>query len=37
MLARACSSAVNGFEAYPVEVEVNTGWGDTFIAIVVTN
>ncbi len=34
MLARVCSSAVNGIEAYPVEVEVNVGWGDTFIVIV---
>jgi magnesium chelatase family protein len=34
MLARACSSAVNGIEAYPVEVEVNVGWGDTLIVIV---
>ena len=34
MLARVCSSAVNGIEAYPVEVEVNAGWGDTNIIIV---
>jgi len=34
MLARVCSSAVNGIEAYPVEVEVNAGWGDTKIIIV---
>lgn len=34
MLARACSSAVNGIEAYPVEVEVNAGWGETFIVVV---
>jgi magnesium chelatase family protein len=34
MLARVCSAAVNGIEAYPVEVEVNAGWGDTFIVIV---
>jgi hypothetical protein len=27
MLARVCSAAVNGIEAYPVEVEVNAGWG----------
>jgi hypothetical protein len=31
MLSRACSAAVNGIEAYPVEVEVNAGWGDTLI------
>ena len=34
MLARVCSAAVNGIEAYPVEVEVNAGWGETVIVIV---
>src|SRR5262245_20722198 len=34
MLARVCSSAVNGIEAFAVEVEVNSGWGDTVIVIV---
>src|SRR5256886_15031266 len=34
MLARVFSSAVNGIEAYPVEVEVNSGYGDTIIVIV---
>ncbi|MHB8523527.1 MAG: YifB family Mg chelatase-like AAA ATPase, partial [Limisphaerales bacterium] len=34
MLARVCSAAVNGIEAYPIEVEVNAGWGDTIIVIV---
>src|SRR5262245_28306496 len=34
MLARACSAAVNGIEAYAVEVEVNSGWGETVIVIV---
>ncbi len=34
MLARVLSSAVNGVEAYPIEVEVNAGWGDTIIVIV---
>src|SRR6516165_580907 len=34
MLARVCSSALNGIEAYPIEVEVNAGWGDTKIVIV---
>ncbi len=34
MLAKVCSAAVNGIEAYPVEVEVNAGWGDTKIIIV---
>ena len=29
MLARVFSPAVNGIEAFPVEVEVNSGWGDT--------
>jgi hypothetical protein len=36
MLAKACSAAVNGIEAYPVEVEVNAGYGDTVIVIVDT-
>src|SRR5207237_7821073 len=34
MLSKVCSAAVNGIEAYPVEVEVNAGWGDTVIVIV---
>ena len=34
MLARVLSAAVNGIEAYPVEVEVNSGRGDTKIVIV---
>src|SRR3977135_1515825 len=34
MLAKVCSAAVNGIEAYPVEVEVNAGWGDTKVVIV---
>jgi magnesium chelatase family protein len=34
MLSRVCSAAVNGIEAYPVEVEVNAGWGDTLIVVV---
>jgi hypothetical protein len=33
MLARVLSAAVNGIEAFPVEVEVNCGWGDTIIVI----
>jgi hypothetical protein len=37
MLARVCSAAVNGIEAYPVEVEVDSGWGDTFIVMIVNN
>src|SRR5258707_4314927 len=34
MLSRVCSAAVNGIEAYPVEVEVNAGYGDTIVVIV---
>ncbi len=34
MLARVLSAAVNGIEAFPVEVEVNSGWGDTLVVIV---
>src|SRR5499427_8901348 len=34
MLSKVCSAAVNGIEAYPVEVEVNVGYGDTIIVIV---
>jgi magnesium chelatase family protein len=34
MLAKVCSAAVNGIEAYLVEVEVNAGWGDTVTVIV---
>src|SRR5579864_8713646 len=34
MLSKVCSAAVNGIDAYPVEVEVNAGYGDTLIVIV---
>ena len=34
MFAKVFSAAVNGIEAYPVEVEVNSGWGDSVIVIV---
>ena len=34
MLARVLSAAVNGIEAYAVEVEDNCGWGDTVAVIV---
>ena len=34
MLARVCSAAVNGIDAYAIEVEVNCGYGETFIAII---
>jgi hypothetical protein len=34
LLANVYSAAVNGIEAYPVEVEVNAGWGDTLVVLV---
>jgi magnesium chelatase family protein len=34
MLAKVCSAAVNGIEACPVEVEVDSGFNDSFIVIV---
>ena len=34
MLSKVCSAAVNGVDAYPVEVEVNSGYGDTVIVVV---
>src|ERR671924_882137 len=34
MLAKVCSAAVNGIEAFLVEVEVNSGYGDTIVVIV---
>ena len=34
MLAKAFSVSINGIEAFPVEVEVNAGNGDTAIVIV---
>ena len=34
MLAKVCSAAVQGIEAYPIEVEVNVGWGDTRLTLV---
>jgi len=34
VLSKVCSAALNGIEAYPVEVEVNVGYGDTNIVIV---
>jgi hypothetical protein len=37
MLARVCSAAVNGIEAYSVEVEVNVGCGDTLVVMIATN
>ena len=37
MLSKVCSAAVNGIDAYPVEVEVNSGHGDTLIVMVGNN
>lgn len=37
MLARVLSAAVNGIEAFPVEVEVNCGWGDTTVVMLSCN
>jgi magnesium chelatase family protein len=34
VLAKACSAAVSGIEAYPVDVEVNAGYGDTILVVV---
>ena len=34
MFAKVGAAAVNGIEAYPVEVEVFSGWGDTVVVIV---
>jgi magnesium chelatase family protein len=34
MLSMICSAALNGIEAYPIEVEVNAGYGDTLVVIV---
>lgn len=34
MFAKVCAAAVQGIDAYPVEVEVNAGWGDTNVIIV---
>jgi hypothetical protein len=36
MLARVFSAAVNGIEAFPVEVEVNSGWGDTTVVLIMS-
>jgi hypothetical protein len=37
MLAKVCSAAVNGIEAYPVEVEVKAGFGNTLMVIAGNN
>jgi hypothetical protein len=33
IISRACSAAVNGIDAYAIEVEVNCGYGDTLIVV----
>jgi hypothetical protein len=35
ILARVFCAAVKGIEGYSVEMEVNDGWGDTLIPIIV--
>jgi len=37
MLSKFCSAAVNGIYAHPLEVKVNSGYGDTLIVIAVDN
>jgi hypothetical protein len=37
MLSRIFSAAISGTEAYPIEVEVNAGYGDTLVVIVINN
>jgi magnesium chelatase family protein len=34
MLSKVCSAAVAGIDAYPIEVEVNSGFGESFIVVV---
>jgi magnesium chelatase family protein len=34
MLSKVCLAAVNGIDAYPLEVEVNEGHGDTVMVVV---
>ncbi|HEX4121336.1 MAG TPA: hypothetical protein VH619_12015 [Verrucomicrobiae bacterium] len=36
MLARVFSAGVNGIEAFPVEVEFNSGWGDTTVVTIMS-
>ena len=36
MLDRVLSAAVNGIEAFPVEVEVHCGWGETLIVLIMS-
>jgi hypothetical protein len=35
--ARRATADVNGIEAFPVEVEVNSGWGDTVVVVIMPN
>jgi hypothetical protein len=35
MLAWVYSTAVHGIEAYPIKVEINAGYGDTLIVMIV--
>jgi hypothetical protein len=32
MLSKVCSATINGIGAYPVEVQVNCGYGDMLVA-----
>jgi len=32
----SATAEVNGIEAFPVEVEVNSGWGDTVVVIIMS-
>jgi hypothetical protein len=36
VLARVLSAAVDGIEAFPVEVEVNSGWDDAIVVLMVS-
>jgi hypothetical protein len=36
VLACVLSVGLNGVEAFPVEVEVNSGWGDTIVVIIMS-
>jgi hypothetical protein len=36
MLVRVLAAAVNGIEAFPVEVDVNSGWGETVVVLIMS-
>jgi hypothetical protein len=36
VLVRVLAAAVNGIEAFPVEAEVNSGWGETIVLFIVS-